>query len=88
MSVINQGQLSLARGQSVYVGWLTLPNEFQPLIRHWNMFGFDSGRHDVVFGSFDQEGPDFRGFGYLLTNASTGPGTVVVPLTYLYFAES
>ena len=27
MSVVNQGQLSLARGEKVYVGWLTNPNE-------------------------------------------------------------
>jgi hypothetical protein len=88
MSVVNQGQLSLARGEKTYVGWLTNPNEFQPLIRHTSIFGFDSGRHDVLLSDFDQEGPNLRGFGYFITNQSTGPSAVVVPLTYLYFAET
>ena len=42
----------------------------------------------MLFSDFDQEGPNMRGFGYFLTNQSTGPATVVVPLTYLYFAET
>lgn len=88
MSVENLGQLSMARGEKVYVGWTTGEREFPPVIKHTSMFGFDDGRHIVRLTDFDQEGPTSRGFGYYLTNISTGPAVVVVPLTYLFFTES
>jgi hypothetical protein len=88
MSVQNLGRVSLARGEKVYVGWLLSEKEFQPILRHTSIFGFDDGRHDVRITDFDQEGPSQRGFGYFLTNISTGPAPVVVPLSYLFFTES
>jgi hypothetical protein len=88
MQFETMGQLTLARGQTVHVGWELFADEFPPLINHTSMFGFDSGRHIVRVSVVDHEGPDSSGkasFHYSLTNVSTGPAQVVTSQRYIFF---
>lgn len=85
MFLENLGQVSIARGATVHVGFELFPGEFPPLINHTSVFGFDSARHIVRVGLMDHEGPNNRSFRYSLTNISAGPAAVVAPLSYIFF---
>jgi hypothetical protein len=82
------GQVSIARGASVTIGWQLFEGEFPPLIDHTTVFGFDNGRHIVRVSGIDHEGPHEKSFRYTATNVSTGPAPVVVPQHYIFFKVS
>ncbi len=89
MSFESLGQLALAKGETVHIGWELFANEFPPLINHTSMFGFDSGRHIVRVSLVDHEGPgpgtNNSSFHYSLTNVSTGPAPVVTSQRSIFF---
>lgn len=87
------GQLSIAKGQTVHVGWRLNPGELAPLIDHTSIFGFDSARHFVRVSPVDHEGGEPGGnpksaFHYSVTNISTGPAAVVTSQRYIFFKVS
>jgi hypothetical protein len=84
----NLGQLSIAAGATVAVGWELFPGEFPPLINHTSVYGFDSARHIVRVGTIDHEGPNNRSFHYSVTNISSGRAPVVIPLSYIFHKKS
>jgi hypothetical protein len=88
MSFQNLGQLSIARGQTVHVGWQLFPGELAPLIDHTSMFGFDSERHIVRVSVVDHEGAHPPAFHYFVTNLSAGPAPVVTSQRYIFFKVS
>jgi len=84
------GQLSIAKGQTVQVGWELFPGELVPLIDHTSIFGFDSERHFVRVSLVDHEGGKPTGsplssFHYSVTNISAGPAAVVTSQHYIFF---
>lgn len=89
MSFERMGQLALAKGQSVRVGWQLFADELPPVIDHTKSFGFDSGRHIMRVSALDHEGAahdmPHGAFYYTLTNVSTGPARVITPQHYIFF---
>jgi hypothetical protein len=84
----NLGQLSLARGETVRIGWELFPGEFPPLINHTSVFGLDDARHIVRVSTVDHEGPHNTSFHYSVTNISAGPAAVTFPQSYIFFKVS
>jgi hypothetical protein len=82
------GQVSIAAGATVQIGWQLFDGEFPPLIDHTSVFGFDSARHIVRVSTIDHEGPNNRAFHYSVTNISSGPAIVVIPQHYIFFKAS
>jgi hypothetical protein len=81
------GQVSIAPGASVGIGWQLFDNESPPIVDHTIVFGFDSFEHVVRVGLIDHVGPNSRAFRYRATNVSAGPAPVVVPMHYIFFKE-
>jgi hypothetical protein len=92
MKLENLGQLTLAAGQTVRVGWDLFPNEFPPLIDHTVTFGFDNGVHAMRVGVIDHKGPgpgnSKPAFFYSLTNISTGSANVNTAQRYIFFTAT
>jgi hypothetical protein len=84
------GQLSLAKGQTVNIGWELFPGELAPLIDHTSIFGFDSAQHIVRVSLVSHSGGIPGGspnssFHYSVTNISAGPASVVTSQRYIFF---
>jgi len=82
------GQIALARGQTVNIGWELFEGEFPPLVNHSNIVGFDDGRHKVQLGPMEHESKSVNGihsFRYNVTNTSTGPAVIHLPQSYIFF---
>lgn len=88
MTFENLGQVSIAAGATVQIGWELFGGEFPPLINHTSVFGFDGARHIVRVSAVDHEGPHNRSFHYSVTNISAGPAPVVIPQSYIFFKVS
>jgi hypothetical protein len=88
MSFESLGQVSIAAGATVRIGWELFEGEFPPLVNHTSVFGFDSARHIVRVSAMDHEGPHNRSFRYSVTNISTGPAPVVIPQSFIFFKVS
>ena len=82
------GQVAIARGATVQVGWELFEGEFPPLPNYTLVFGGDSERHIVRVSAVDHEGPHSRSFFFTLTNISAGPAPIVVPQGYIFFKVS
>jgi hypothetical protein len=87
MSLEKLGQVSIAAGASIRIGWELFPGELPPIVDHTLVFGFDRFEHVVRVGPIDHVGPNSRAFRYTATNVSGGPAVVVVPQHYLFFKE-
>lgn len=87
MSLEKLGQVSIAAGASIRIGWELFQGELPPIVDHTTVFGFDSFEHVVRVGPIDHVGPGARAFRYTATNVSGGPAAIVVPQHYLFFKE-